>query len=185
MNWIDKIVSQFIFNIIKCFAVENLEWEFLDDDDRPWIIISNKGQTMKKKSKGGVWIRLNNEIKLNLKYEINVSVSELQDKAAMAIGLGSSETWHGRIDYHHHNGQICDNLSAIKRVDTKLNKDSIMTIRNTVIKKTNNNEKIFKVSFTINDEVLCQLYYQDVKPMVPYLELDDVVEVDVEVISKI
>ena len=171
--------------MILCFAVENLEWEFEDDDHRQWVDISKCGKTIKKKSGYRAFMRLNNEIKVNLKYEIKVCVSELQKDAGMWIGLVNSEKWNERIYYIHKYGQICDNDQEIKKVNTKLNKNSIMTIRNTVIKKTNNNEKIFKVTFTIKGEDSCELYYQDVKPMVPLLVFDDVVEVDVEVISKI
>ena len=32
------------------------------------------------------------------------------------------------------------------------------------------------MSFTINDDILCQLLYQDVQPKVPYLVFGDVVE---------
>ena len=180
-----KIGFQLIFNIILCFTVENLEWEFKNDDDRQWVDISNCGKTVRKKSGGGVLMRLNNEIKINLKYEINVRVSELQNDAVMWIGLVNSENWNERIYYDHYYGKILDNEQEIKTVNTKLNKNSMMTFQNTVIRKTNNNEHIFKVSFTINGKDSCELYYQDVKPKIPFLWLADVVEVDVEVISKI
>merc|ERR1712136_346183 len=98
------------------------------------------------------------------------------------IGFVNSEHWDKSIIYDHRDGQICDNNQKIKRVDTKLNKDSIIKIKNETMRKTNNNEKIFKMSFTINDVELCVFFYQDVQPKVPYLWLGVVVELDVEVI---
>ena len=167
--------------------MKELEWEFLRDGHRQWCDISNCSKTIKKKSGGYAFMRLKNEIKLNLKYEMNVCVGDLQNDAVMLIGLVNSKDWYECINYHNSNGKIRDNNQEIKTVNTKLSKDSIMTIKNKVIRKTNNNEYIFKVSFTINDDILCQLLYQDVQPKVPYLVFGDVVEVevDVEVISKI
>ena len=169
-----------------CFAVEELEWEFRDNNQRQGFDISNSGQTMKKKIGGYASMRLNNQIRINSKYKMNVRVkSEVKNNALMRIGLVNSEHWDKSIVYDHRDGQICDNNQKIKRVNTKLNKDSIIKIKNEIIRKTDNNEKIFKMSFTINDVELCVFFYQDVQPKVPYLWLGVVVELDVEVISKI
>ena len=188
---IDRIGFEFIFNIILSFAVENLEWEFRDDDSedddgmRQWVDISNCGKTIKKKSGGYAMMRLNNEINIDLKYEINMCVkSELQNDALIVIGLVDSENWYERI-YYHHDGTFCDNDQEIKRVNKKVNKGSIIKIETDIVKKTNDNKKIFKVTFTINDEDSCVMYYGDIKPNRPFLRLQDVDEVDVEVISKI
>ena len=166
--------------------MENLEWEFLRDDDRQRVDISNCGKTIKKKSGGDAMMRLNNEINIDLKYEINICVkSELQNDARMWIGLVNSESWDETIYYYHFFGTISDNRQGIKTVNKKVNKGSIIKIETDIVKKTNDNKKIFKVTFTINDEDSCVMYYQDVIQKRPFLSLKDVVEVDVEVISKI
>ena len=66
--------------MILCFAVENLEWEFQDDYYRQWVDISKCGKTIKKKSGLCAFMRLNNENKINLKYEMKVALkSELEN----------------------------------------------------------------------------------------------------------
>ena len=169
--------------------MENLEWEFEFDHHRKWVDISNNGKKLQKKSEDGVLMRLNNENDINLKYEVNLRVnSELQNYDLVLIGLVNSENWRESIYYDHDDGQICDNGQDIKRVNKKVNKGSIIKIQNEIIRKTNDNKNVFKVSFTINDNDSCVMYYQDVQPMVPYLGfgyLYDEVELDVEVISKI
>ena len=135
-------------------------------------------------------MRLNSDNKINLNYKINVRVkSEVQNDAVMMIGLVNSENWGESIGYDHFNGQIYDNRHDIKRVNKLENKGSILKIENKIIRKTNDNKKIFKMSCTINEEEKGTLYYQDVQPMVPYLVFFEVfdyeVELDVEVMSKI
>ena len=158
------------------------------------VDISNCGNTIKKKS--GFYghyacMRLSNENKINLRYKVNIRVkSELRNDVWMGIGLVNSEDWGESIYYHHYYGQIVDNGQEIKKINNKVNKDSIIKIQNEIIRKTNDNKNIFKVSFMINEEEKCISYYQDVQPMVPHLYFDDEVEVfdvevDVEVISKI
>ena len=172
--------------MFSCFAVKELEWELLGDSHRQRVDIRDCGKKLQKKSGDYAFMRLNNENNINLKYEANLRVkSELQNNAWMLIGLVNSERWDERINYHHCNEQIYDNDQGIKRVNKKVNKNSIIRIKNKIIKKANDNEKVFKVSFTINDEDSGVMYYQDVQPMVPYLWFYHVVEVDVEVISKI
>ena len=172
--------------MILCFAVENLEWEFEDDDDSQRVDISNCGKTIKNTSGYYAKMRLNNENKINLKYRINVRVeSELQNDDVMLIGLVNSENWDEIIYYDHYNGQICDNYHEIKKINKKVNKGSIIKIENKIVRKTNDNKNIFIVSFTINEEEKYVVYYQDVQPMVPNFLFHDVVEIDVEVISKI
>ena len=74
--------------MILCFTVEELEWEFEIDDCRQSVDISNCGKTIKKTSGGLAVMRLNNDIKSNLKCEINLWVkSELQNNAYMEFGL--------------------------------------------------------------------------------------------------
>ena len=90
----------------------------------------------------------------------------------------------GIIYYDHYDGTISDNVQVIKTVNKKVKKGSIIKIETDIVKKTNDNKKIFKVTFTINDEDSCVMIYQDVKQRLPYLQVEDV-EVDVEVISKI
>ena len=169
--------------------MEHLEWEFRDDDRRQLVDISNCGKTIKKKSERAfdkACMRLNNEINIDLKYEINICVkSELQNDAEIVIGLVNSENWYESICYYHHDGRFCDNGQVIKKVNKKVKKGSIIKIETDIVKKTNDNKKIFKVTFTINDEDSCVMYYQDVIQKRPFLSLEDVVEVDVEVISKI
>ena len=74
----DTVFDKYILNMILCFTVEELEWEFRNDDDRQWVDISNCGKTIKKKSgdidRYGVWMRLKNENNINLKYEMKVTV---------------------------------------------------------------------------------------------------------------
>ena len=68
--------------------MEELEWEFEIDDCRQSVDISNCGKTIKKASGGLAVMRLNNDIKSNLKCEINLWVkSELQNYAYMEFGL--------------------------------------------------------------------------------------------------
>ena len=125
---------------------------------------------------------LNNEINIDLKYEVNMCIkSELQNDAWLGIGLVNSESWVERIYYLEtkKDGTFCDNGQGIKRVNKKVNKGSIIKIETDIVKKTNDNKKIFKVNFTINDEDSCVMYYRDVNPKLPFLVLEDGVEVDV------
>ena len=150
------------------------------------VDVSDCGTSIKKKCGDTALMRLNSDNKINLNYKINVRVkSEVQNDAVMMIGLVNSENWGESIGYDHFNGQIYDNRHDIKRVNKLENKGSILKIENKIIRKTNDNKKIFKMSCTINEEEKGTLYYQDVQPMVPYLMFSAAVEVDVEVISKI
>ena len=88
-----KIVFQFIFSIILYFVVENLKWDIEGDywnvDCRQLFDLSNRGKTIKKKSGGNAWMRLNNEVRINLKYEMKVRVksSKIESKYGKLVKM--------------------------------------------------------------------------------------------------
>ena len=127
--------------------------------------------------------------KLSPNYETKVTCkSELQNDAVISIGvIDDNEITHDmdRIMYNHNDGKIYDQCKEIKTINKKLEKDSIIKIRNELVKKTNKEEPIFQITVTINDAELFASFYQAKDQMTPHLRLTDEVELGVEISSKI
>ena len=191
---------QYIFDMISCFAVENLEWEFFDNCARDYVVTNETGSKIKNRG-GHAKMRLFEKIKLDSNYEMKIRIgSELQtdaflniglfkrknkwDEFGMGISLESSEKSNEGIYYSHRDGQIFDNKQEIKSINRKLHENFIITFMNKKVKKTKYHEKLFQESILVNENEKCVLFYQDARPMVPFLQLDDKIELDVEVRSK-
>ena len=112
-----------------------------------------------------------------------------QDKPWLKMGLiidnDAEYNNMNRIIFDSVNLRIVDKVTQIKQINKTLEKYPIIKVSNEMIKKTNEDERIFQVSITINDADSVVLFYQAKEEMVPFLLLNGEIEVDVEISSKI
>ena len=168
-----------------------MEWEFVNGDRRGFEISESGRIRSVEGNKNSKVLRLSKNTKLSSNYEMKVKVNmELESNATMDIGLadhyelnqyGLSKLISGSIHYGNYDGNIYDKGQKVKTLNQKLQKDYIIKVKNEVVKETNDKEKIFKMTLTINHVKVGVSFYLAEKHMLPYLILPTYIKVELDV----
>ena len=174
------------FYIVKCFSVDELEWEFLREEHRDRLVFSNGNKNVKHVDElFGADIKLKNKkIKNDREYHIIIKC-EIKSDDWLRIGVVDCENWGKTIYYHHGDGNIKDNHNEIKKVKENFEFDDSLVIKDKCVAKLNNNKHIYFVSMLKNGKEIFRCYHSDKNRRQIFLSIGSKIEVEVDVKGKI
>ena len=172
-----------IYLLFFLFSVEDLEWEFDDEDARKSLKFSNSNKTVKNVGENSELIKLKNKT-INNDKEYNITIkNEIKDDDWLTIGVCDRD-WRKAIYYYHEDGNIYDNGRKIKRLEYKLKVRDVIKIKDTFHGKIND-KKVFKVSIHKNQEELYETFDSQEERKTLWLRLAPKTQVEVNLKGKL
>lgn len=168
-----------IYLLFFLFSVEDLEWEFDDEDARKSLKFSNSNKTVKNVGENSELIKLKNKT-INNDKEYNITIkNEIKDDDWLTIGVCDRD-WRKAIYYYHEDGNIYDNGRKIKRLEYKLKVRDVIKIKDTFHGKIND-KKVFMLSIHKNQEKVFVTFYCAEERRTLLLRIGANIQVDVDV----
>ena len=173
-------------SFVFTFTEEKLQWKIEYKDNRDHIEIRDNGKTLKKDAVyNNVPIKLLNTCSEKIKRTYKIIMAKEIKSQRFSIGICSENDDHKKIIFNNATGTIYENDKMIKRISNKMKKGDSFMIKDSLIRKHENEVNIHQMVMSINDKEVFSTYYVEKQRRQLLIALYDAFKVEVEVISKI